>query len=362
MPEKSAVFFIATHRNDPPDDVKRKLSRLLQAGNILGMIEPGHACVIKMHFGEKGNTGYVKPAYIRTVTDAVIQKGGIPVLSDTNTLYRGMRSNSDDHLAIAQEHGFTEEATGAPVKILDDSKENIRDIPLNGRYIKTAKIIKSFLEADVLIDISHFKGHLMTGFGGALKNIGMGCASREGKLAQHIDIAPVIIERKCIACGACAAACPSDAIAIVTKAAIIKKASIDGSRCIGCASCIAACPQKAIDIPWEAGGDVIQEKMAEYAKAVLDSKKGRAAFINFAVKITKECDCLAKDDSRIVPDIGILASTDPVSIDKACLDLTVRQAGRDIFKHAHPRRNGMKQLIHAEEIGLGSLSYDLITL
>ena len=194
----------------------------------------------------------------------------------------------------------------------------------------------------------------MTGFGGALKNIGMGCATREGKLFQHSDLAPIVVIKKCTGCKACMAVCPVGAIKMVNDMAVV-----DSSKCIGCASCIAACKFNAVDLNWEAGGMFIQEKMVEYAKAVLADKKEKTIFFNFMIKITKECDCLAKDDPRVVPDIGILASADPVAIDQASFDLVTAKAGADVLKELHPHRDSRKQLAWAQKIGLGSLEYDL---
>lgn len=183
----------------------------------------------------------------------------------------------------------------------------------------------------------------------------MGCAARQGKLAQHSDISPFVIRGNCVGCAACESACPVKAIIIRDK-----KSIVDSLKCIGCASCIAACKYNAIEINWEAGGKLIQEKIVEYAKAVLDTKKNKIACVNFAIKITKECDCLAKDDPRISPDVGIFASTDPVSVDKACLDKIISACGKDVFREAHPKRDGMRQLEYAQELGLGSMDYELI--
>jgi uncharacterized Fe-S center protein len=197
----------------------------------------------------------------------------------------------------------------------------------------------------------------MTGFGGALKNLGMGCAARVGKLQQHAGIAPIVYTKSCTGCGECEKVCPVKAITIENN-----KSVINGVKCIGCATCIAVCPFSAIDVPWGAGASTIQQKMIEYTAAVMKNKEGRLGFLNFAIKITKECDCLAKDDPRVSPDIGILASADPVSIDKASLDLIKEACGRDIFKELHPERDGHIQLKYAQELGLGNQDYDLIEL
>jgi len=354
---KSQVYFIPVKESDNIPTVQDKLRRLLAESAVLDFIPAGSRAVIKLHFGEEGNTGFVKPDYVRVIAERVRARQASTVVSDTNTLYRGMRMNSKDHTALAGRHGFTKEKTLSDVLIPEDGPDTVASVAINQKFIKTAKVAKLFLDADALIDVTHFKGHLMTGFGGALKNIGMGCASREGKLAQHSDLSPIVYEQNCVGCGACVDVCPVDAVTLVNE-----KSHIDQEKCIGCASCIAACSYHAIDVKWESGASRIQEKMVEYAKAVLDHQKGKAAFINFALKITKECDCLAKDDPRISPDIGILASKDPVALDKACYDLVLKACGKDVIKENHPQRDGMKQLHYAAELGLGNLDYELVTV
>ena len=353
---KSDVYLVRTEKNEAPASVTEKLKSLLRESRILEFAGAPMRVALKLHFGEEGNTGFVRPEYLATVAGFVKGCGAQPFLCDTNTLYRGKRTNSKDHLALAFRHGFRPEKVGCPVVIPDDTEEkNAVEIPCQGRYVKSASIARVFFDADILVGVAHFKGHLMAGFGGAIKNIGMGCATRRGKLFQHARVAPVVYEKKCRGCRACVAACPAHAIALDGR----DKAAIDSSRCIGCASCIAACGYGAIDVPWESGGSDIQEKMAEYAAAALSNKKNRRAFLNFCVKITKECDCLAKDDPRIAPDVGILASVDPVAVDQACLDLVCASAGRDVFKEAHPQRDGAQQLAHAQALGLGSREYSL---
>jgi uncharacterized Fe-S center protein len=353
---KSKVYFIRVLNSDSVNNVADKLRRLLKVSDALGFIRKGEKAVLKMHFGEDGNVGFVRPEYVRLVCEAVRKKDAECVLLDTNTLYRGRRTNSRDHLELAREHGFTLDNVGAQVLIPDETQiDNVVEVEINGKFIKKAKILKIFKEADAIVDIAHFKGHIMTGFGGVLKNIGMGCATREGKLTQHSDVSPIVYKDNCVGCGACEEVCPVKAITIKDK-----KSQIDAKVCIGCASCIAACKYHAIDVNWEAGGSSIQEKMVEYAGAVLKGKKKKVACINFALKITKECDCLAKDDPRIAADTGIFISSDPVSADKAALDMVNQLSGKDVFKEAHPKRDGMKQLVYAQELGLGNLDYELI--
>ncbi len=355
---KSKVYFIRLQNAEKIQAVADKLKRLLEESRVLNFIQPNSKVAVKMHFGEEGNTGFVKPEYLRVICDQVSAQKATVFISDTNTLYRGRRTNSADHLALAREHGFTLSVTGSEIIIPDDTKkENVIEVLINQKFIKAAKLARLFVEADALLGVSHFKGHIMTGFGGALKNIGMGCAAREGKLQQHSEVSPIVYQEKCTGCAECEKACPVNAITIQNK-----KSVINADKCIGCATCIAVCPSLAIDVPWGSGASTIQEKMIEYASAVLKNKKGKMGFLNFAIKITKECDCLAKDDPRIVPDIGILASTDPVSIDQASLDLVNKSCGRDIFQELHPERDGTKQLKYANRLGLGNLDYELIEL
>lgn len=352
---KSKVFFVRLDRADTRDSIRQKVSLLVDKSRVLSCVETGDLTAVKIHFGEEDNTGYVDPSYAGEICRHVLQRGGVPFLSDTNTLYRGRRTNSRDHRQLALEHGFTDARTNAELDIPDDGvPENTVEIPLNLKYTKTAFIALPFVNARALIGIAHFKGHLVTGFGGALKNIGMGCATRKGKLAQHSDIAPFVIKNNCRACLSCVEVCPAKAVELRDG-----KSYVDSAKCIGCASCIAACRYAAIDLDWEAGGSRVGPKMTEYAKAVLDTKKGKAAFFNFANHITAECDCLAKDDPSIAPDVGILASSDPVAIDKASLDLVLKEAKRDVFKEAHPGRDGMRQLEYAAGLKLGSLDYEL---
>jgi len=353
---KSKVYFISVSDSDNKQAIKIKLARLLDESGLLNFINKDIKVAIKMHFGEEGNTGFVNPEYLRLVCDRIVKKGASPFLTDTNTLYQGRRIFSKDHLTLAHEHGFTEDVVGAPVVIADDIDSEINnDVKVGGKFVKIAKIAPIFKKVSAIVGVAHFKGHIMTGFGGALKNLGMGCASRKGKLAQHSDVSPFVRFKNCIGCGACEKVCPTQAISIVNK-----KANITTAKCIGCASCIAVCRYHAIDLHWEAGSGNIQEKMIEYTKAVLLGKEHNRAFINFAIKITKECDCLAKDDPKICPDVGIFASLDPVSVDKAGVDVVNSFCGRDIFKEVHPQRDWSKQLNYAHEIGIGNLDYELI--
>jgi len=354
---KSTVYFAAVNDADDIQGVNGQLKKLLEKSNVLDVIGKKDKVGLKMHFGEAGNINFVRPAHVRIICDEVKRKGALITLADANTLYRGRRLNAEEHLALAREHGFTKKAVGLDVFIPDDKKEaDIAAVKINQKHIQTAKVARLFIDADAIVSIGHFKGHGLTGFGGAIKNIGMGCATRDGKLAQHCDAAPMFYQDKCNGCGECAIVCPVEAITIENE-----KAVMDRSKCIGCASCVAACPNMAIFIDFEAG-NAVQEKMAEYALAVLGNKKEKACFLNFALRISQECDCWSYKNPRIAPDVGIFASLDPVAIDKASFDLVNQASGKDVFKQAHPKEDGIIQLRHAQDIGLGSMEYDLINV
>ncbi len=352
---KSKVFFVPVEDAEDIDAVNRKLDLLLEKSQVLQVVEAGRKVAVKLHFGEDGTNSFVRPDHLRLICGRITQKGSLPFLSDANTLYRGKRLNSTDHLEVAMAHGFTKEAVGADIFIPDEGKdEDLCDIQIDQSLIKTAKVGRCFIDADAFIAVTHFKGHGLTGFGGTLKNIGMGCATRAGKLAQHCDAAPKFYEDKCVGCGECEQVCPVGAIHLEDDKSVLSK-----EKCIGCASCVGVCPNMALFIDFEVG-DEIQRKMVEYAYAILKVKKDRAGFVNFALRINKECDCWRYENQRIAPDVGIFASTDPVAIDKASLDLVNHSCGKEIFKEFHPGKNHMMQLEYAQRLGMGYLDYELI--
>jgi uncharacterized protein len=354
---KSKVYFVAVKDIGDVPEALSKLDLLIRKSGVLAGFHAGWKVAVKTHFGEAGNSGFVKPPFVRAIGDAVRGTGADGFLSDANTLYRGRRTNSADHEKMAAEHGFTRESVGMDIVIPDCSKkENTIGIPLRLKYVATAKIARVYADADALVGITHFKGHALSGFGGSIKNVGMGCATREGKLAQHCDTAPTFFPEKCIGCGECVKICPVKALTLVNG-----KSVLDRGTCIGCASCMAVCPTMALFVDFGAGEEM-QKKMAEYAYAVLRDKKDKCAFFNFAVSINKECDCWGLENPRIAADVGILASRDPVSVDKASFDLVKAACGKDIFHEVHPDYDGLNQLKYAQSVGLGSLDYELIRL
>ncbi|HRW25228.1 MAG TPA: DUF362 domain-containing protein [Spirochaetia bacterium] len=341
-------------------------------------------CAVKIHFGELGNDAYISPVFARAAADAALARGAKPFFTDTNTLYSGSRSNAIDHLNTAIAHGFVPEVCGAPVVIADGLKgDDWREVPFppeaaTASRLKSAKIAGGVLAADSMIVLSHVKGHEMAGFGGAIKNLAMGCAPFIGKREQHCVKFQVNRER-CVACGQCASVCPTGAATLAKEKG--SKATIDQEACIGCGECMTVCAPKAIGMDWDVGIEEFTEKMTEYALgAVLDKRPapdrpGRLWFVSIVQKVVPLCDCVPWNDAPVVPDIGFLASTDPVAIDQAAFDL-VKAApvwpgsvldgkagpGDDKFTAMHPETRSELQMAHGEKIGLGSRDYRLVRL
>ncbi len=369
---KSEVYF-SDLRASARRNLLDKIERLMEKGGFDDILKKnkGALVAIKLHFGEKGNTAFIRPVYIRRIVDHIIKLGGKPFLTDANTLYAGTRSDSVSHLRTAIENGFSYSVVNAPIIIADGLRGgSYYEIPVDGELIKKAYIAREIVDADVFLSVAHFKGHELSGFGGAIKNTGMGCASRKGKLEQHSDLKPRINRRKCKGCGECIKHCAHGAISIKDK-----KARIDEEKCVGCCECIVICPNGAVEIQWDKDAVKFQKKMAEYTKAVLEGKKERSFFINFLTTISPACDCYGHNDAPVVPDIGILASKDPVAIDQASVDLVNKQqplpgsvlGGKkgkklDIFRAIYPNIDWRVQLEHAEKLGIGTRQYRLIRI
>jgi len=364
------VFFMDMRAN-PKESLLQKFRRLLQTAGLPDRIVKGQLLAIKLHFGEKGNSAFIRPIFIRQAVDLAIEKGALPFVTDSNTLYSGSRSDSVSHIRTAIENGFAYSVVGAPIIIADGLRgSSYQKVQLEGELIKEAYVAKEIYDADFLLSIAHFKGHELAGFGGAIKNVGMGCASRKGKLEQHSDLSPKVKTKKCIGCGLCTEHCSQRAIRLVEK-----KAQINQNLCIGCGECIIICPNKAIEIQWSTDIPRFLKKMVEYTKAILSNKKDKAFFVNFLTNISPACDCYGHNDMAICQDIGVLASWDPVAIDKASADLVNRmplpmghflcgkkEAERDKFYALYPNVDWPFQLKYAEEIGLGTREYELVPI
>jgi len=353
----SKVYFIPAKREDGNEVLAQKAERVFLKTALHEQIKNDSFVAIKIHFGEKRNTGYIKPQWIINIINQIKRITSRVFISDSNTLYVGSRSNSVDHLLLAEEHGFKPEILGIPAIIADGLiGGDDGEIQVNLKHVKSAKVASAFMSSDALVCLSHFTGHIQTGFGGAIKNLGMGCASRAGKLEQHSDIHPWINSKLCRNCGVCFDYCPAQAI--VEKG---DKAFIIEDKCIGCGECLVVCSVGAVKFNWDSDSVRVQEKISEYAYSLGHFFNGRINFINFLIEVTKDCDCMSKDQPAVVEDIGILGSLDPVAIDQASADLVNEESGKDILRAGYDM-DWSVQLEHGVEIGLGSRDYDLIKL
>ena len=365
----SKVYF-TDMRTGLHENLPGKLKRLIRTAGIGEIDFEKKYAAIKMHFGEPGNLAFLRPNYAAVVAETIKELGGMPFLTDCNTLYVGGRKNALDHLTAAYQNGFFPMATGCHVIIGDGLKgtDEVLVPVKDGVYVQEAKIGRAVMDADVFISLTHFKGHEATGFGGALKNIGMGCGSRGGKMEMHSAGKPYVIQDSCVGCGSCKEICAHDAITIKGR-----KASIDHEKCTGCGRCIGVCPTDAIEAANDESNDILNRKIAEYSKAVLD---GRPSFhISLVIDVSPNCDCHAENDIPIVPDVGMFASFDPVALDLACADAVNKQpvmAGsqldrmphvhEDHFRNSAPQTNWKSAIEHAVRLGLGKDTYELIRI
>lgn len=373
----SKVYFTDFRTKSQGENLPAKLKRLAKEAGIENIDMNGKFVAIKMHFGELGNISYLRPNYARAIVDLVKELGGKPYLTDCNTMYPGFRKNALEHLECAWENGFTPLTVGCPV-IIGDGIKGTDDIavPLEGgEYTKEALIGRAVMDADVFISLTHFKGHEMTGFGGAIKNIGMGCGSRAGKKDMHSNGKPIIDPEKCRGCKRCMKECANNGLVFDEN---IRKMSVNEASCVGCGRCLGACNFDAIDFAQNQAIAVLNAKMAEYTKAVVS---GRDNFhLSLIVDVSPYCDCHAENDAPILPNIGMFASFDPVALDQACADACLKAEPirnsllgdhmaadgfvdhHDHFKNTTPESEWETQLIHGEKIGLGSRAYELITI
>lgn len=374
----SKVFFTDL-RAGTSGNLLQKLERLAKKAGIEQIDFKDKFVALKIHFGEYGNMAYIRPNYAAVIVQLVKQMGGKPFLTDSNTLYSGSRSNAVDHIHTAMVNGFNSIATGCDIIIADGLRgTDERIVDVEGKYCPTPKIGAAIAEADIVISLTHFKGHEQAGFGGALKNMGMGSGSVAGKLDMHSTAQPKVELENCIGCKICEKNCAHDAIHVVEK-----KAVIDYDKCVGCGQCVALCKSEAAVMGSTESGEILNYKIAEYTKAVL---KGKQNFhIAFIMNVSPECDCWGHNDAAIVPDLGMMASFDPVALDQACADMVTAapvlqtsntitekehtckchhhtHEGEDKFHLLHPNTNWQAGLRYAEEIGIGTREYELIKL
>ena len=386
--EGSTVYF-TTFKTNYNENLIQKLHRLMKQAGFENIDFKDKYAAIKIHFGEYGNLAFLRPNYAKVVADYVKELGGKPFLTDCNTLYVGSRKNALDHLDTAYVNGFSPLQTGCHVIIADGLKGTDETlVPIDGEYVKEARIGHAIMDADVFISLTHFKGHEIAGFGGAIKNIGMGCGSRAGKMEQHCEGKPSVDQSACVGCGACYRICAHQAPEITDR-----KAFINHDKCVGCGRCLAVCPKDAISADFSNSIAMLNYKMAEYSLAVC---KDRPCFhVSLICDVSPNCDCRAENDIPIIPNVGMLASFDPVALDQACADLcnqmpvmsgsilddNSREHGHDHaqghdhehchadgagttdhFHMTHPDTEWESCLAHAEKIGLGTRQYELKTV
>ena len=375
--EKAKVYFTDFRTPYGGDTMPGKLKKLIRKAGIAQLNLEGQFVAIKIHFGELGNVSYLRPNYARAVVDVVKELGGKPFLTDCNTLYPGSRKNALEHLYCAWENGFTPLTVGCPILIGDGLKgtDDIEVPVRGGEYVKNAKIGRAVMDADVIISMTHFKGHETTGFGGALKNLGMGCGSRAGKKEQHNNGKAYVQQEICRGCRRCMRECANNGLVFDPET---RKMHVDKEHCVGCGRCVGACNFDAIDFEDPNSNQMLNYRIAEYAKAVVD---GRPQFhISLVMDISPNCDCHVENDAPILPDVGMFASFDPVALDQACVDACMKceplpnsQLGEhmrdphfvdhhDHFTNSTPESEWQSCLSHAEKIGLGTRDYELIRL
>lgn len=391
----SQVCFADMHAK-AGDSILAKFERLIEKAGIDQIDFKGKFVAVKVHFGEVGNMAFLRHQYAKVLCDHIKARGGKPFLTDCNTLYVGYRNNALNHLDAAFINGYNPLSTGVHTIIADGLRgTDEREIPVvGGEYVKEAKIGAAVAEADIIVSLTHFKGHVNAGFGGALKNIGMGCGSKKGKMEMHSSGTPRIDGGKCIGCGMCVDHCANDGVHVVDGTAVI-----DEGHCVGCGYCIAYCPAGAIMTKWDEAKPVMNKKIAEYTKAVLDGKP--SFHVSLVLDVSPDCDCERHNDVPVIPNVGMFASFDPVALDQACVDAANKQPviqgskadpqvkeasasdhmdgaraipeqaysehaagddGHDVFRMVHPDTDWAAGLDHAVKLGIGTREYELVVV
>ncbi len=361
------VYFIDIH-SSATKNIFQKLASLLDLPDLKEKLCLDDLLPIKLHFGEPGGWGYINPKFVKCLTDKIKTAGGKPFLTDSSTVYIGGRSEAVSHLETAILNGFSYSVVGAPIIIADGLKgESSYKAVVNLKHYRQVELASLVHSVKSIICLSHFKGHELTGFGGALKNIGMGLASKAGKLSMHSTVSPYII-KDCLGCGQCLLHCPAKAIYLKAN-----RAWIDPEKCIGCGQCIITCPHKKIKIRWDESVENVQEKICEHVYGITKTLGIPVLYINFIINVTPDCDCCNHSDVPIVPNLGILASLDPVAIDQASVDLVNSSEGikgtalknnfgkgGDKFRGVHKKVDWTTQLSYGEYISLGTRNYKLV--
>jgi len=351
---KEKVFFIPVKDNESDSAVAQRVRNCLSEKMLLDHVKDRDMVAIKTHFGETAKSGYARPELIKTLGGIVTEKKGLPFLTETSTLYKGNRNNAVEHIMLAHRHGFGYENTGLPIIMADGLLgDQETEVSVGGRLHESVHVAALVSRVQSMIVVSHFTGHLAAGFGAALKNIGMGLASRKGKLNQHSTAKPSIKSKKCTQCGVCITWCPESAITMGDDSAVIDKV-----KCIGCGECLAVCRFDAVGYNWAVTYEDLQKKVVEHALGVVRACPGKILFVNVLTRMSKDCDCMDSFE-KMLPDIGILISFDPVAVDAASLDLVEDRGGRSLSDMAYniPYRC---QIDHARDISFGNPDYELV--
>jgi uncharacterized Fe-S center protein len=369
----SAKVYFWNLRASQKAPFEKRMRSLLKAAGAAALITEGDLAAVKIHFGEQGTTGFLRPLWLKGIIDFIAKAGGKPFLTDASTLYVGQRGEAVSHSLCAARHGWDPLVLNAPVIIADGLKGGDEvAVPVGGKHIEDAYIASSIAEADFLVSVNHFKGHELAGYGGAIKNLGMGCASKKGKMHQHFSTGPEITAENCTGCKTCLRACKTQALYIDEDTG---KIALDAERCVGCGGCFVACRYEALAVNWQIGIQEFLERMMEYTQAVLKTKSKPCLHINFVMDVVPDCDCVGFTDAPICPDIGVLVSLDPVAVDQASMDLVNAAqplypsqlpfgvtAGQNKFRAIHQHVPEAMGLDYAEALGLGSRDYELVTL
>jgi len=355
----SKVYFIKAAVSDGPKAISEKAVKLFRAGGFADRFKENDFTAVKVHIGEAGNNTYITAQCIKGLVDELLALKTRPFVTDTSTLYVGRRHNAIDHTILAAEHGFDMNGLGIPF-IAPDGLFGTSEsaVEIDGELNKEVFIAYDIVRCQSILSVAHFTGHIATCVGATLKTLGMGCASRKGKMRQHAALKPSV-KNNCTLCGQCFRHCPADAVTLGNV-----KAHIDRDKCIGCGECLAMCRFDAVTYDFGRESEILQKNVAEHALGALKGKENKAAFFNFLVSVTKDCDCFDTPNMhKIVDDIGIVASTDPVAVDKAAIDLIEVRTGKKIAQSLDNKKLDPRyQIEHAERVGLGSSSYELIKL
>lgn len=355
MPGTAEVVFCPLEDGASPDQMAKAAVKVFDACGGPACVSARDLVAVKLHVGEKHNTTFVPPAVFRALGERIAARQGQPFMTETSTLYRGERENAVKHALHAHRHGFTIEATGMPFLPADGLAGNTEsEVKIQGILNSSVKIAREILVADALVAVAHMTGHLGSGFGGVIKTLGMGLASRMGKLRQHSAMRPEVDPEACTACLKCVQWCPAGAVS--ERAG---RAFIDRAQCIGCGECVAVCRFEAVRYDWGAESAEMERQMAEHALGAIANKRGKCVFLNAAVNMTRDCDCMGYRQEKLVPDLGFFASRDPVAVDQACMDRVREIHGKDLASMAYPSLDGSVQLEHGERVGLGSRTYKL---